>query len=266
MGYGSCRDHARTVRSPREPDCVAGNHSCRVKGVRSCRVVEFRQAGQLLQPRVRHLRPADVQPPQALERGQLLDPRVPGRRVPEAQCPEALEGGQLLHPRVGHFGAGEVQLPQPLEWGLLLAGGPSWGGRTLLRPFVVRPRDVRRRVGSRDHHGKFVRPIRYRSHSRAAPRPSLIAHTTRLWPRRMSPAANTPGTLVANRPYSALALLRGSFSTPSLSSSCGSGPRKPIASNTSWAGKTFSDAGTSRGTIRPLSRAHSMRTVCSSRT
>ena len=40
--------------------------------------------------------------------------------------------------------------------------------------------------------GKFVFPIRYRSHSRAAPLPSLNAHTTRLWPRRQSPAANTP--------------------------------------------------------------------------
>jgi hypothetical protein len=31
----------------------------------------------------------------------------------------------------------------------------------------------------------------------------LMAHTTRLWPRRMSPAAKTPGTLVANVPCSA---------------------------------------------------------------
>ena len=31
----------------------------------------------------------------------------------------------------------------------------------------------------------------------AAPRPSAIAHTTRLCPRRASPAAKTPGTLVA---------------------------------------------------------------------
>ena len=45
--------------------------------------------------------------------------------------------------------------------------------------------------------GRRVRPIRNRSHSRAAPRPSLMAHTTRLWPRRQSPAAYTPLTLVA---------------------------------------------------------------------
>ena len=42
------------------------------------------------------------------------------------------------------------------------------------------------------NYGRSVRPIRYRSHSRAAPRPSLMAQTTRLWPRRQSPAAKTP--------------------------------------------------------------------------
>ena len=57
-------------------------------------------------------------------------------------------------------------------------------------------------------HGNVVSPISQRSHSRAAPRPSLIAQTIRLWPRRMSPAAKTPGTLVANAPCSALALVR----------------------------------------------------------
>ena len=49
-------------------------------------------------------------------------------------------------------------------------------------------------------HASWVEPIRKRSHSRAAPRPSLMAQTTRLWPRRMSPAAKTLGTLVAKRP------------------------------------------------------------------
>jgi hypothetical protein len=37
----------------------------------------------------------------------------------------------------------------------------------------------------------------------AASRPSLMAHTTRLWPRLQSPAANTPGMDVANSPHSA---------------------------------------------------------------
>ena len=52
-------------------------------------------------------------------------------------------------------------------------------------------------------HGRLVVPMRKRSHSRAAPRPSLIAQTTRLWPRRQSPAAKMPGTLVGK-----LAILR----------------------------------------------------------
>lgn len=41
-----------------------------------------------------------------------------------------------------------------------------------------------------------VSPIRYLSMPRAALRPSEIAHTTNDWPRRMSPAAKTPGTEV----------------------------------------------------------------------
>src|SRR5690606_34908913 len=53
-------------------------------------------------------------------------------------------------------------------------------------------------------YGSSVVPIRYRSHSRAAPRPSLIAQTTKLCPRRQSPAANTPSRLVVNLPCSAL--------------------------------------------------------------
>ena len=39
-------------------------------------------------------------------------------------------------------------------------------------------------------------PRRNLSQAAAAPRPSLIAQTTRLWPRRQSPAANTPFRLV----------------------------------------------------------------------
>ena len=44
--------------------------------------------------------------------------------------------------------------------------------------------------------GKSDVPIRKRSTPRAALRPSAIAHTMSDWPRCMSPAANTPGTLV----------------------------------------------------------------------
>ena len=62
----------------------------------------------------------------------------------------------------------------------------------------------------------------------------MIAHTISDWPRRASPAANTPSAEVAYAP--AFALPRGSFSTPSASSNAGSGDRKPIASSTRPAG------------------------------
>ena len=48
-----------------------------------------------------------------------------------------------------------------------------------------------------DQRGSSLEPIRNWSTERAACRPSRIAQTTRLCPRRISPAANTPGTLVA---------------------------------------------------------------------
>ena len=67
---------------------------------------------------------------------------------------------------------------------------------------------------------------------RAHWRPSLIAQTISDWPRRASPAAKTPGDATSRR-SAALTLPRGSFSTPSWSTtpSC-SGCRKPIASST----------------------------------
>ena len=85
-------------------------------------------------------------------------------------------------------------------------------------------------------------PMRLRSISRAAPRPSEMAHTTSDWPRlpqpgtaqhttlvacatrrsmhsgeiayRQSPAAYTPSSEVANLPYAALKFERWSFSSP----------------------------------------------------
>lgn len=45
--------------------------------------------------------------------------------------------------------------------------------------------------------------FRYLLTPSAAPLPSAIAHTTRDWPRRQSPAAKTPAIDVANCPYSA---------------------------------------------------------------
>ena len=44
--------------------------------------------------------------------------------------------------------------------------------------------------------GRAINPDRYASAWRAASRPSLIAQTTKDCPRRASPAANTPDTLV----------------------------------------------------------------------
>jgi len=44
--------------------------------------------------------------------------------------------------------------------------------------------------------GSSEYPIRYESTAWAAARPSLMAQTTRLCPRRMSPAAKTPSTLL----------------------------------------------------------------------
>ena len=51
-------------------------------------------------------------------------------------------------------------------------------------------------VAIRFQRGKSEKPIKNSSAARAAWRPSRIAHTTRDWPRRMSPAANTLSTEV----------------------------------------------------------------------
>jgi len=88
---------------------------------------------------------------------------------------------------------------------------------TVAAAFVSMPKHSLRRTRKQIPMGRFsgslcagqgnsVLPIKNRSHSRAAPRPSLIAQTTRLWPRRMSPAVKTRGTLVWNLPCSALAI------------------------------------------------------------
>ena len=44
--------------------------------------------------------------------------------------------------------------------------------------------------------GSSVSPMSHLSTPAAQARPSAMAHTIRLWPRPMSPATNTPGTLV----------------------------------------------------------------------
>jgi hypothetical protein len=73
--------------------------------------------------------------------------------------------------------------------------------RARQRAFHIRPtrRRGRRRAirEGRVQRGSVDEPIRYSSTALAHWRPSRIAHTTRLCPRRMSPAAKTFGTLVA---------------------------------------------------------------------
>src|SRR5213079_3215282 len=91
------------------------------------------------------------------------------------------------------------------------------------------------------HKAKCTPVLTSSSHSPTAAahwRPSLIAHTIKDWPRRASPAAKTPSADVAYAP--AFALPRRSRSTPSCSSTAGSGLRKPMASSTSCAGREVS--------------------------
>jgi hypothetical protein len=79
---------------------------------------------------------------------------------------------------------------------------PSSSSSSSIQGFSSRTRDDDEDdlVHSRCNYGSTEDPIKKRSHSRAAARPSLMAQTTRLWPRRMSPAAKTPLRLVANLP------------------------------------------------------------------
>ena len=95
-------------------------------------------------------------------------------------------------------------------------------------------------MGTENHEGVSHAAGRdsHWSTARAHWRPSLIAQTISDWPRRASPAAKTPSTEVAYA--GAAAFERGSRSTPSCSSTSGSGPRKPIASSTRSAGRVSS--------------------------
>jgi hypothetical protein len=56
---------------------------------------------------------------------------------------------------------------------------------------------LRRSPRTQSYRGNSLAPISAMSTLRAHWRPSRMAQTTRLWPRRMSPQANTPGSLVA---------------------------------------------------------------------
>ena len=97
-------------------------------------------------------------PPPRFARGPFLPPRIPGRR------------GVVND--LSHFGELEPEdIALPAE--------------RMCAP--------RRKLCQR---GRVVLPIRVSSIERAHWRPSRIAQTTRDWPRRMSPAANSFGTLV----------------------------------------------------------------------
>ena len=74
---------------------------------------------------------------------------------------------------------------------------------------------------------RLVQPLRYASTSAAALRPSAMAHTTRDWPRRISPAAKTFSTVVA-KPPSAVRTV-SSQATPKASHTPPAHPAKPVA-------------------------------------
>lgn len=84
--------------------------------------------------------------------------------------------------------------------------------------------------------GSAESPVSQLSTAPAAARPSEIAQTMSDWPRPMSPATKTPGTVDMKSP-SRTTLPRPSTSTPSASTSpsrCA--PVKPMASSTRSAG------------------------------
>ena len=106
-------------------------------------------------------------------------------------------------------------------------------------------------------------PIRNRSTPRAALRPSAIAQTMSDWPRCMSPAVNTPGTLVIQL-ASRHTLPRSVSLTPKFSSRpWRSGPRNPIASSTRSTSISNSVPGTFSNDIRPSLRTSSTFEPCS---
>ena len=105
---------------------------------------------------------------------------------------EALEAAlQLFDPQ---------QLGALVEDGRALLGGLERGGRLPPRAGPGKARDKGwppfQGNANKDQRARSDLPINHSSTARAHCRPSLIAQTTSDWPRRMSPAANTPSTLV----------------------------------------------------------------------
>ena len=121
---------------------------------------------------------------------------------------------------------------------------------------------LKRRIYCALSYYKLVFPIKYLSHSRAAPRPSVIAQATKLWPLLASPAVNILDAFVTNFPNSALTLLLSSVSTPSCFNKLSSGPKNPIHISTNPADHVFSVPAISTGPNLPLiSFFHSISTV-----
>ena len=107
---------------------------------------------------------------------------------------------------------------------------------------------------------RWDRFIRWASTARAASRPSEMAQTTSDWPRRQSPAANTPGSRVAKARGSAATFPRSSSATPSSpNSGAGRGPVKPIASKTRSAGISRANRAPARSSATPGSRSRTKR-------
>ena len=102
---------------------------------------------------------------------------------------------------------------------------------------------------------------------RAALRPSAMAQTISDWPRCMSPAVNTPGTLVI-QVASRQTVPRSVKRTPNWASiPSRSGPRNPMARRTSSPGRLNALSRTSRKVTRPsASRTGSTRATSRART
>src|SRR5699024_3719258 len=99
---------------------------------------------------------------------------------------------------------------------------------------------------------RFVYPIRDSSTALAASRPSRIAHTTRDWPRLISPAAKTRGTEEAYPSGFVATFVLWSTSTLKASVTYFWLPRNPAAIRTRSAGITFSLPSTGTIVILPV--------------
>src|SRR4051812_45079620 len=75
------------------------------------------QAGQPFQPRVRHLRPRQVEGLKILEAGQLPQPRVRHLGIPQVEVPKVLVACHPPQVRVAHLAEGQAEGAEALEGG-----------------------------------------------------------------------------------------------------------------------------------------------------